>query len=679
MQTETSPAKTIFTYSAILIAVMAIGLWFIAQFAASEAEQDLQNWQSRTNLIADSRTAEVSTWLNRHLKAVEELAADASMQLYAAQMASPDDAEAADAQRGYIFSLLSAEAERHGFHEARAIDAVAANVNRPRRAGLAVLSGSGQAFVLTTGMPLLRPQEIPFSHNSSFIALGPQLGDKTPLVLFGAKAISGEKPIWVIGARPLDGDFLQTLIQPGDHTETSETYIVNPKENNLVQIITPLAEGGRLGATVVDAAANFAVTQPGGFSTQNNYAGTQVLVMGKELSAPVPWILVRTIKTSEAVAAIKDRRNSLILTLSLAGLFVLAALVLVWRHGISRKLESSYKEQALLSEKNEALSEFLQSVTDGQPAGVAAVDTDMVVHFSNTKMSEITNINKDDLKGRRLDTAFRSSLAEKMRSRIAAASNGHTDDLNITHTNNGVNHTYKMDTLPLKAGGDNPATALMVLRDISDLIEAQNQSEDLFRRLVSTLTQIIDARDPWSKHHSERVADVSVTIAAEMEWSADDVECVNIAAQLVNIGKIFVPIEILTKQTPLTEDELTLVRESMQQSASLVAGLDFKGPVAAILAQIRENWDGSGELGIEGNSIEPGARILAVANAFVGMVSARAHRSGLSFDKAADILQSETNTKFERRIVAALQNILENKGGRDRWSHYMEKAEEPNS
>ena len=672
MQTDTSSAKSIFTYGAILLALMAAGLWFITRFAASEAEQDLQNWQSRINLIADSRAAEVSTWLNRHLKAVEELAADASVQLYAAQVSSPDDQDAVEAQRGYIFSLISAEAERHGFHENRAIDAVAANVNRPRRAGIAVVSNVGQAFVMTTGMPLLRPEEIPLSQAQSFIALGPQLGDKTPLVIFGAKAISGAGAVWVIGARPLDGDFLQTLIQPGDDTQTSESYLVKPEDGGLVRVITPLAEGGRLGATTTDEAASFAVKQPGGFSTQLNYANTEVLVMGKELSAPVPWVLVRTIKTSEAVAAIKERRNSLILTLSLAGLFVLAALVLVWRHGISRKLENSYREQALLSEKNESLSEFLQSVTDCQPAAVAAVDNDMTVHFSNTQMSDITEIKKDDLIGRRLDTAFRSSLSEKMRSRIAAATGGHSDSLNVTHSD----RTFRMDTIPLKAGGDYPATALMVMRDISDLVEAQAQSEELFKKLVSTLTQIIDARDPWSKHHSERVADVSVTIAQELDWATEDTECVNIAAQLVNVGKIFVPIEILTKQTPLTDEELTLVRESMQQSASLVAGLDFKGPVAAILDQIRENWDGSGELGKAGKEIEAGARVLAVANAFVGMVSARAHRGGLSFDKAADILHQESGSKFERRIVAALQNILENKGGRDRWSHYMEKPEE---
>ena len=151
-------------------------------------------------------------------------------------------------------------------------------------------------------------------------------------------------------------------------------------------------------------------------------------------------------------------------------------------------------------------------------------------------------------------------------------------------------------------------------------------------------------------------------------------ESVGIAGRLVNIGKIFVPTSVLTKQTPLTEDELALVRDSMHKGAALIDGVEFKGPVAKILGQMREYWDGSGEPnGHKGEAIEPGARILAVANAFVGIVSARAHREGLGFDKAADILQKNSGTQYERRAVAALQNILENKDGRERWKHYMEK------
>lgn len=685
MADDRGTGKSILAAGTGILVVAAIGFFLIFQFAQSEAEQNLVRWQDRLNLVADSRTAEVSTWLNRHIGSVEELASDATVQLYAEQ-ATGDDQGFAEGQRGYVFALMSAAAERYGFHEQRAIDQVAANVKRPQRAGLALLTGDGRALVATTGMPVLRPGEWPADARNSFIALGPRLEDKTPLVLFGARVkgdgMTGAQPedVWVLGARPLDSDFLATLEQPGAASKTAETYLVVAQDGDVVTPLTPLAKGGRIGDARVDMAAAFAAREPGGFGTLPNYADTDVLVTGRELTAPVPWVLVRTINAEEAMAEINARRNSLIITLSLAALFILAALIMVWRHGVSRRLEASYREQAALSEKNEALSRFLQSVSDSQPTAIAALDADMTVRFANEKLGDVTGLPVADLTGRRIDTAFTSAVAEKLRGAVAGAASGQASDQHLKLEKDGDTRTFQTQMVPLQTEGGSDASALMVMQDISTLVAAKEQSETLFKQLVSTLTQIIDARDPWSKHHSDRVADVARTIATELGWDDETLESVRIAGQLVNLGKIFVPTAILTKQTPLSEEELALVRDSMQKGATLVSGLDFKGPVAAILGQMREHWDGSGEPeGRKEDAIEPGARVLSVANAFVGMVSARAHRSGLGFDKAMDILNGDAGKRYERRTVAALQNVLENKGGRARWQNYTTIVEEDGS
>ncbi len=682
MANSNTNGKSIILAGAGILLTALVGFFLIFQFAQSEADQNMARWQDRLNLVADSRAVEVSAWLNRYLASVEELAGDATVQLYAAQI--DDNAGFAEGQRGYVFALLSAAAERSGFHEQRAIDKVAANVKRPQRAGIALLRSDGTPLVMTTGMPMLRPEEWSANARDSFIALGPQLADKTPLVLFGARVtnsegagISSPTDIWVVGARPLDGDFLATLVQPGASSKTAETYLVTPQDGDLVQPLTPLEKGGRIGTARVDVAAAFAAREPGGFDIYPNYADTDVLVTGRELTAPVPWVLVRTITADEALAEINSRRNSLIITLSLAALFVLAAIIMVWRHGVSQRLELAYREQAALSGQNEALSQFLQSVSDGQPTAIAALDKNMTVHLANKELGNVTGLPAADLTNRRLDTAFSSDVADKLRNALDDAQQGQASDQHLKLSAGGDTRTYQAQMLPLKAGGDSTASALLVMQDITSLVAAKEQSETLFKQLVSTLTQIIDARDPWSRHHSDRVADVAHAIAEEMNWDENALESVRIAGQLVNLGKIFVPSTILTKQTPLTEDELALVRESMQKGATLVAGLDFKGPVAQILGQMREHWDGSGEPeGLSGEAIEPGARILAVSNAFVGMVSARAHRSGLGFDKALDILHEDAGRRYERRSVAALQNILENKGGREQWSSYTKVVEE---
>lgn len=679
MSQQREPVRTFLAPALGLLAVLVIALFAIFKFAASEAEKGLESWQSKMNLVADSRVAEVSEWLNRHLGNIESLAADASVQLYASTIVETEDAgnNGAEAQRGYIYSLLAVEAEANGFHEQRAIDSVAANVKRPNRAGIALVNSTGEILVATAGMPMLRPEEFSLNQNRSFVKLGPKLDDKIPLVLVGAPiSVSGDGQsvnAWIVGARPLDRDFLAALDQPGDDSVTAETYLVTQPEGEVVTPITPLRLGGRVGEARLDPAASYAASQPGGFDQRANYDGAQVLVTGRELSAPVPWILVRTVEVGEAFSDINERRNSLFVTLSLAALFVLAALVLVWRLGVSRKLEQSYEQQSALSRENQALNVFLRSVSDNQPSAIAALDADMTARLVNKQMGTVAGIDANELENRRLDTIFESETASMLREKVKGAAEGthHTIPQLQPFTNS--DRLFKTDILPLEGAGETSANVLMVMQDITDLVAANDRSENLFRQLIGTLTQIIDARDPWSKYHSARVADVAAAMAAEMDWDDDQQEAMHTAGQLVNLGKIFVPIDILTKQSPLSESELALVRDSISKGAQLIADVGLSGAVAETLDQMREHWDGSGEPeGRAGDAIEPGARILSVANAFVGIVSARAHRESLGFDKAIDILQADAGKRYERRAVAALQNILENKQGRERWSDYTE-------
>jgi HD-GYP domain-containing protein (c-di-GMP phosphodiesterase class II) len=149
------------------------------------------------------------------------------------------------------------------------------------------------------------------------------------------------------------------------------------------------------------------------------------------------------------------------------------------------------------------------------------------------------------------------------------------------------------------------------------------------------------------------------------------VETVEIAGSLMNLGKILVPKEVLTKGESLSEEEIKQVRDSIQTSADLIEGIEFDGPVVETLRQLQERWDGAGvPLGLAGDEILITAQIVAVANAFVAMVSPRAYRPGSSFDEAVETLLSEIRKAFERRPVAALVNYLDSRRGRERWAHF---------
>ncbi len=138
----------------------------------------------------------------------------------------------------------------------------------------------------------------------------------------------------------------------------------------------------------------------------------------------------------------------------------------------------------------------------------------------------------------------------------------------------------------------------------------------------------------------------------------------------MNVGKILVPEQVLTRTGDLSAGEIRQIRDSIQAGADLLRGIEFDGPVVETLQQSPERWDGSGPRGLAGEAIILPARIVAVANAFVALVSARAHRPGLGFDAAIDTLLKETGAALDRRVVASLISVLDSRGGRADWAEY---------
>jgi response regulator RpfG family c-di-GMP phosphodiesterase len=229
--------------------------------------------------------------------------------------------------------------------------------------------------------------------------------------------------------------------------------------------------------------------------------------------------------------------------------------------------------------------------------------------------------------------------------------------------------------LPIPATALRPAGALVLLDDLTEVSAERDRRERILRQLVQTLMAVVDRRDPFSANHSARVAEVSRAIAEEMQLSRIEADTADIAASLINLGKVLVPRELLTKTDDLTEEEREILRQSVQSSADLLERVEFDGPVVRTIREAQERWDGSGQKGISGDDIVQGARIVAVANAFVGMVSARAYRDPLSFDQASGILQEGVDSAFDRRPVSALVNVLDNRGGRDRWESYRQRPD----
>jgi len=221
---------------------------------------------------------------------------------------------------------------------------------------------------------------------------------------------------------------------------------------------------------------------------------------------------------------------------------------------------------------------------------------------------------------------------------------------------------------PLASFGEFPGGIMAWGENVTSIVIERERQENMLRQVISTLVAVVDRRDPYASGHSSRVGQLSRALAIELHLPPREIEAAEIAGSLMNFGKVLVSRAILTKTEALTPDELQRIRDSILVSADILSMIDFSAPVVPTLRQVLERYDGSGEPNkLTGDMILVTARIVAVANAFVAMVSPRAYRSGADFIAAADRLAGDAGKLFDPKVIAALQTFLKKDGAKLDW------------
>jgi response regulator RpfG family c-di-GMP phosphodiesterase len=171
--------------------------------------------------------------------------------------------------------------------------------------------------------------------------------------------------------------------------------------------------------------------------------------------------------------------------------------------------------------------------------------------------------------------------------------------------------------------------------------------------LLQRMSTLLETRDPYTHGHSRRVARHAEQVARGMGLSRERVEKVRAAALVHDLGKINVPRSILTKPGKLTDEEFALVRRHPGDGAAMVGELDDP-ELTAIVRHHHERIDGTGYPdGLAGADIPVGARVIAVADTFDAMTSARAYRRPRTHKQAREVLQREAGTQLDAEAVAA--------------------------
>ncbi len=187
--------------------------------------------------------------------------------------------------------------------------------------------------------------------------------------------------------------------------------------------------------------------------------------------------------------------------------------------------------------------------------------------------------------------------------------------------------------------------------------------QDVYLRTVMALAEVVDAKDHYTYSHSKYVTTYAVKIAKEMGFKDKEIEEIRKACQLHDIGKISISDYILTKKKKLNNKEWEEIKKHPQKGADILAPLTFLkepgGGVIELIRQHHERYDGKGyPMGLKGDKIKLGARIIAVADSYHAMISTRPYRKALPQKKIIKEIERCSGTQFDPNVVKAFLAVL---------------------
>ncbi len=197
----------------------------------------------------------------------------------------------------------------------------------------------------------------------------------------------------------------------------------------------------------------------------------------------------------------------------------------------------------------------------------------------------------------------------------------------------------------------------------SELQQSMEKLKKSVEGTIQTLSKIIESKDPYTSGHQQRVAELARLIAIEMGFNDERIEAIYMISLVHDIGKISIPQEILSRPGKLSELEQEIVRTHPQIGYDILSNVEFPWPVADVILQHQELYDGSGyPNGLKGDEIMIEARIIAVADVIESMTSHRPYRSIPGIDKAIEVITLNSGILYDPEVAEACVKIICEKG-----------------
>lgn len=331
-----------------------------------------------------------------------------------------------------------------------------------------------------------------------------------------------------------------------------------------------------------------------------------------------------------------------------------------------------YKHQMerRILENERWLATTLRSITDA----VLTTDARGCLRFANPVAEQLLNASAEELISRPIDEVLAFSRDEDLcpvrPSELPGSASLQNGTALILHIRGLPPRPVEVTASALQDDDGDTSGMVMVLRDMTESRRNQERLRQSLRDLRRTLDETVAAlaitsekRDPYTAGHQQRVAQLAHAISLRLGLPEEQREAVRVAALLHDIGKIYIPAEILAKPTRLTNMEMGMMKTHSEVGRDILKNVSFPWPVAQIVLQHHERVDGSGyPHGLAGEDILLEARVVAVADVVEAMSSHRPYRPALGLSMALAEIEDNAGQLYENDIVAACLKLFNQDG-----------------
>ncbi|HEX2950532.1 MAG TPA: HD domain-containing phosphohydrolase, partial [Armatimonadota bacterium] len=281
------------------------------------------------------------------------------------------------------------------------------------------------------------------------------------------------------------------------------------------------------------------------------------------------------------------------------------------------------------------------------------------IQFFDKKCEELVNAPICQLLHQETEKPERCAMVEAMTTGLPAVESLEIGD-----------RWYNITIQPIFDEDGNVQGAIHLMSDFTARKLADEKLEQNYRRLqrimndtIAAIAKIAEMRDPYTAGHERRVSELACAIGHELQMTPDQLEGLRVAGILHDIGKLYVPAEMLSKSGKLSDVEFGVIRAHTEAGYEILQSIDFPWPIAQMVLQHHERMDGTGyPNGLSGNDILLEARILAVADVVESMASHRPYRPSRGLESALSEIESKSGTAFDPEVVQVCIRLFREQG-----------------